>query len=128
MSEEYPLYPNLHPDGVREFETLIERFKDKLKKAAEEVIGQAYVDLPSYIESDAWTNFRNEMLAGFTNYGNRKLQGEYDFARIREKIFGQFRAEIIADLDQDNLKRIADLEKEISRLREIIDGRPHGRY
>lgn len=61
------------------------------------------------------------MMDGFRNYGNRKVQADYDFKMIREKIYSEFREEIIKDLDQDNLLRIADLQKENQRLRDMID-------
>jgi hypothetical protein len=116
--EQYPLYPELSEEGCQEAQILIDRFKNQLKKAADEIIGDLYVDVPAYIESDSWTNFRNTLMAGFKNYGNRKIQGDYDFKEIRAQIYKDFREEIIEDLNQDNLKKIEELEKEVARLRE----------
>lgn len=125
MSEQYPLYPELPEAGREEAGALVERFKVQLKKAAEEVLGGLYTDVVCHIESDSWTNYRNAMMDGFKDYRNRLVQGEYDFRAIREKIYSEFRADIIKDLDQDNLKRIEDLQKEVSRLQDMISERPH---
>lgn len=118
---EYPLYPKLPEPGAEEAQALIDRFKEKMKKAADEVLGELYSDVVPFIESDSWQNFRNALMDGLKGYHNRKVQAEYDFARIREKIYSEYRAEIIKDLDQDNLKRIEELQKDVSRLRELLD-------
>lgn len=115
---QFPLYPELSPEGCEIAQELINKFKNQLKKVADEVIGDLYVDVPAYIESDSWNNFRNQLMAGFKNYGNRKIQGDYDFKEIRQQIYKEFRDEIIEDLNQDNLNKIEELEKEIVRLRE----------
>lgn len=120
MSDNYPLFPDLPEPAAVEAVALIERFKAELRKVAENAIGDLYVDVLPHIESDAWTNFRNALMDGFRNYGNRKIQGEYDFREIRQAILREHRAEIIADLDQDNLARIATLEKEVEMLRDDI--------
>lgn len=127
MKAEYPLYPELTEAGKQEAVELIESFKVALKKAAEEVISDLHCDIVPYIESDSWTNFRNELMSGLTNYPNRRIQGEYDFEKIRQQIFEDFREEIIKDLDQDNLKRIEELTAEIEGLKLRIE-EPSGRY
>ncbi|MDD3927130.1 MAG: hypothetical protein PHT33_10795, partial [bacterium] len=62
-------------------------------------------------------NFRNELLSGLQNYGNRKIQAQYDFGRIRKAIFEEFRDEIIADLNQDLLQEIEDLKGQLETER-----------
>ncbi len=121
MSEKFPLYPELSEEGARQAQVLIDRFKVKMKDAAEEILGNLYSDIVPHIGSDSWTNYRNDLMDGLRNYNNRLVQGEYDFKRIREQIFSEFRAEIIKDLDHDNLKKIEDLQKEIGRLRDMLD-------
>jgi hypothetical protein len=120
---QYPLHPKLMEPAAQEAEALILMFKERMKKVADETLGEIYTEIVPFIESDSWGNFRNQLMTGLQGYHNRKLQGEYDFARIRGQIFSEYRNEIIKDLDQDNLKRIADLEKEVSRLREMLDSR-----
>lgn len=123
MSKEYPLYPELKEQAKLEAEALIVLFKEKMRNACEEVLGQVYTDIVPHIESDSWVNFRNDLLAGFQDYRHSKSHADYDFKRIREKIFSEYRAEIIADLNQDLLKKIEEQNKEISRLLEWQDSR-----
>ena len=120
MSEQYPLYPTLPEPGAQEAQELIERFKQQLKTAAEFAFTDFYTNILPYIESDSWLNFRNQMLEGFLNYNNRKIQGEYDFKQLRQQIYREFRDEIIKDLDQDNLEEIERLKREVEHLREML--------
>ena len=120
MSEQYPLYPTLPEPGAQEAQELIERFKQQLKTAAEFAFTDFYTNILPYIESDSWLNFRNQMLEGFLNYNNRKIQGEYDFKQLRQQIYREFRDDIIKDLDQDNLEEIERLKREVEHLREML--------
>ena len=120
MSEQYPLYPTLPEPGAQEAQELIERFKQQLKTAAEFAFTDFHTNILPYIESDSWLNFRNQMLEGFLNYNNRKIQGEYDFKQLRQQIYREFRDDIIKDLDQDNLEEIERLKREIEHLREML--------
>ncbi len=115
----YPLYPELSEEGQKEAVQLIESFKSQLKKAAEETIESLYVDIMDYIESDSWNNFRNQIMSGFRNYDNRKIQNEYDFKNIRTEIYKEFRSEIIVDLNQDLINENEDLKKQIEHLNRI---------
>lgn len=113
MSEEFPLYPELPTDGADEAQRLIDKFKAELKKAANEVIGELYCDVVMYIESDSWTNYRNQLMNGLKNYSNRKIQGEYDFKEIRQAILKEHKDDIINDLNQDMLAEIESLKKQL---------------
>jgi hypothetical protein len=117
---DYPLYPELPKNGQLEAQALVGRFKDELIKAAEQAIGELYCDIVPHIESDSWTNYRNHLMDGLRNYSNRKIQGEYDFKKIRQSIYEEFREEIIEDLNQDNLKKIEELEKQIKCLNDCL--------
>jgi len=122
MSEKYPLFPELPEEGNKEAQLLIDKFKEKLSKVAESIIGDFYCDVACYIQSDSWANFRNELLDGFQNYDNRKIQGEYDFKKIRQAIFKEHRDELIKDLNQDMVEKIATLEKHIEIMKEANRG------
>ena len=113
MSKEYPFYPGLTEEGERQAKLFLESFKEKMKGIVDEVIGEAYVHCLGYIESDAWMNFRNEIMGGLMNYDNKE-KATYDFKRIRRKIFEEYRDEIIKDLSQD-------LVEENERLKLQID-------
>jgi len=118
MENQYPLFPRLDDEGQTHAQELVDKFKEKMKKAADEVLGELYCDVAVHIESDSWSNFRNELMDGFRNYRNRHIQNKYDFAEIRKQIFKEFREEIIQDLNQDYLAEIESLKKELSESRQ----------
>ena len=119
MSDKYPLYPELSEEGNKEAQALINRFKESLIKVADEAIGDFYCDVACHIESDSWTNYRNQMMDGFRNYDNRKVQGEYAFKEIRQAILKNHREDIIEDLNQDMLKEIEGLKSQIESLNRL---------
>ena len=116
MSEKYPLFPDLPDEGTEEAQKLIDKFKEQLKKAAEEVIGSFYCEIVPHIESDSWTNFRNCLMDGLQNYHNRHLQAPYDFKKIRQAIFREYREEILKDLNSDLAEENEQLKKDIEEL------------
>jgi hypothetical protein len=118
MSTEYPLYPELSEEGAKEAQALIASFTVALRKAADEAISDLYANILPYIESDSWTNFRNDLMDGLQNYDNKRIQGEYDFRKIRQAILKNHREEIINDLNQDMVKEIEDLKEQLARERE----------
>ena len=118
MSEEFPLYPTLPDAAQKEAQDLLNKFKADIAKAAENAIGELYCDVMPYIESDTWSNFRNELMDGFKNYDNRKIQGEYDFKELRLAIYENHKEEITKDLNQDLLAEIESLKKQIQFMRE----------
>jgi len=120
MNNDFPLFPTLTEEGQEEAQKLIDAFKIKLVKAAEEVISALYCDIATYIESDSWTNFRNELLDGFRNYNNRKIQGLYDFQEIRKSLLKEFKEEIIYDLNQDLVEENQKLKEHINILYEQL--------
>jgi hypothetical protein len=118
----YPLYPDLPDGGAEEAQDLVDRFRREItsaiKSAADDVMGSLYANIVPHIQSDSWTNFRNDMVDGLQDYRNRKLQGEYDFKKIRQTMFREHRAEIIDDLNQDMVKEIEELKEEIKWLKD----------
>ena len=128
MSNEYPFYPTLNEPGEQDATERINRFVEQLKSAAQEAIDNFYCEDLPHIESDSWQNFRNQIVAGFQNYGNSKVQAEYDFAKIRKAIYKEFKDDIIKDLNQDNLKRISELEQQVKQLQELRKEESRIRY
>lgn len=120
---EFPLYPELKEPGAEEAQGLVDRFKEQLKKAADEVLGRLYCDVVVHIESDSWINFRNDIMDGFKNYNNKKVQGEFDFAEIRKSIYKEYREELIVDLNQDLVKEVEDLKGQLKMERKIAADR-----
>jgi hypothetical protein len=113
----YPLYPVLSELGKLESEEFIENLKSKIRTVVNDALGEIYVDLPDYIESDSWTNYRNTLLAGLCNYQNKE-HSRYDFQKIRQTIYAEFKEEINKDLNQDLLEEVADLKKRLEEERE----------
>jgi hypothetical protein len=111
------LYPELSDEGVQQFENAITAMKKQMEKAAVEAIDGVYVGLTHYIESDAWSNFRSEIVQAVSDYRGYKKVSGYDAKKIRRAIFEDFREEIISDLNQDNIDRIAELEEQIEQMR-----------
>ncbi len=119
MSKNYPLFPELSIEGQIEAQTLIDKFKESIKKSAEQAIGDLYCDVALYIESDSWSNFRNQLMDGFKNYNNRKIQSEYDFKDIRQAILEEYKEEILKDLNQDLIEEIEKLKKQLEYERKF---------
>lgn len=113
MSEEYPLFPKLSEPGQQEAQALIDQFKEQMKQVCENTLRELYTDVACYIESDSWANYRNQLIEGFQNYNNRKVQGQHDFAKVRKAIYEEFRAELIPDINQDLLAEIESLKLQI---------------
>ena len=109
--------PTLPEFAVKQAEQLIEDFKVELKKAADEVIGTLYTDVSLWIEGDSWGNFRNQVMGGYRDYYDNKASQAYDFKVIRESLLREHREEIIEDLNQDMVEKIAKLEETIESLR-----------
>ncbi len=91
----------------------MDEFKKKMLEICKDVLTLLYCDVAMYIESDSWSNFRNELLRGFSTYGNRKLQADYDFAKIRQTIFEEHREEIIKEVKEDIVKENESLKKQL---------------
>lgn len=123
----YPLFPKLNKDGSEQAQELMDKFKAEARKVlysvVDEVLTNIYCDIIPEIESDSWTNYRNTMMAGFKNYDNRMIQNRWDFKTIRQEIYREFKDEIIKDLNQDNLEKIAELEGVIKHLQELRQNR-----
>jgi hypothetical protein len=118
MSEQYLLYPSLSEEAQKQAKELMEQFKAEMLKVCDATLETLYCDVSCYIESDHWTNYRNELLDGFRNYNNRKVQGQHDFAKIRAEIYKEYRDELIPDLNQDMLAEIESLKQQIKWMEE----------
>lgn len=85
--------------------------------AASDALGALYADYPKWIDTDAWGNFRQALFEGLSDYSeNRDL---YDFRAVRAKLLEEHREDIIADLDQDHLRRIEELEQQLEVERRL---------
>ena len=117
IDKEYPLYPNLTEAATKEVQVIMDKFKVKMLEVCEDALSELYTDVSMYVESDHWQNYRNQIMAGFKNYDNRKIQAEHDFAKIRKEIYKEFREQLIPDMNKDLLEEIDRLKKQIDWLK-----------
>jgi len=110
----YPLYPELTEEGKAEAQLLMENFKPVILLVIEDLMRDLYCDVSMHIESDHWSNYRNQLLDGFRGYDTR--QHSLDFKELRQAIYAKNKAEIVKDLNQD-------LVEENERLKKFIEDR-----
>ena len=103
--------------GEQEAIRLIASFKDRLKIAADEAIRDLYCDILPFIEGDAWMNFRNHALQHLQDYPSLC---DFDAEKVRKAILAKHREAIIVDLNEDLLKKIAELKARIHNLQEQL--------
>jgi hypothetical protein len=116
MSSNFPLYPSLTAKGEEEAQLLMDSFKPKILKLVDEVMGDLYCNVAYHIESDSWTNYRNELMMGFNGYTNGKSGHKYDFKELRQAIYANHKEEIVKDLNQDLVEENIKLKEQVDSL------------
>lgn len=112
---------NLEDEFNKAQQALIDKFKVKLKNAAEVVLGELYSDVCNYAADDAHTNYHNYLRDEFKASLIREVTEQYSHYSwahsIRMELLKlhpeQLQNKIISDL-QD---RIKSLEEHITSLR-----------
>lgn len=100
---------------------LIEKFKAKLKNAAEDVLDTVYCDVSNHADSDAHTNYHNYLKDHFRESLTKEITEDYSHYSwahgIRMTLLAQYpellKTKIISDL-QDKIK---GMEEHIEQLR-----------
>lgn len=95
-----------------DMQELIDAFRAKIKKVAEESISDFYTDVTPFAEMDSLTNFRNVLLEDIVS-SKPSLWG-YKQKEIRAKILKEHKDEIASLINQDLLN-------EIERLKSILE-------
>lgn len=88
----------------------IDKFRKQMKDIADECLGEIYVNCIPYIETDTWTNYREDLrieLQHEYKFSTFKLDWAVDFRRA---VFVENREEISKLIEADILKRIKHLE------------------
>ena len=80
-------------EGI-EFDVTVPR----LTAIMDEILGDLYTNVSYHVESDHWSNYRNELMNGFKGY--KKDSHEYDFKELRQAIYKNHKEEIVKDLNQ----------------------------
>lgn len=98
---------------AQEAQSAINKFKLDMKEAMDECLGKLYCDVIPYIETDAWTNYRESLRLDLSHeykYSEFKNKWSVD---LRRAIFVENREELSALLNQDLLARIKTLEDRV---------------
>ena len=100
MSKEYPLYPRLTEEGEKQAQLIMDSFKPRIKALVDEMMSDLYCDVAYHIESDSWTNYRNELMNGFKGYGCGASAHQHDFKELRLAIYAKNKDAINKDLNK----------------------------
>jgi hypothetical protein len=109
----------LSEKGIQEANDLVEHFKKKLTKAAEETICSLYVDIMPHIETDSWLNYREQLRIELQQKYVVKETATSEEAwamMVREAIYSQFKEDL-----QNGI--IRDLERRIDTLEQLLERR-----
>lgn len=94
----------------KEAQEVLDSFRKKLKDICEETLGELYVNIMPYCETDTWMNYREAMrLELERDYKYSKFKNEWS-RDLRRAIFVENREEIIPLLEKDIYERIKQLE------------------
>lgn len=114
-------FSELSEAGKAEAVEIIEKFKKHIKSAivgaVEETLDEVYRDVVPYIETDAWSNFRSDVVNEICGYHHNGLMRQYDFVLLRQSILENHRDEIVQHLNQDLLKEVEELKQTVEILR-----------
>lgn len=107
-------------DLKNEAEQVLNSFKDKMNKIAEETMADITCKYIPHIENDAWTNYRESLRSDLEHlYVTDRFRADWA-TNLRRRIFQENREEMTALLNKDLLDRIKvleDLRKEYPQLR-----------
>ena len=107
-----------------EQQALIDRFKNKLKLALEDVLGSMYCDVSIHADTDAHTNYLNYLKDHFKESLTQEIvdgYSHYSWAhgirmQLLEKYPEKIGSKIISDL-QDKVKSLEDHIEQLRRFR-----------
>lgn len=111
-------YPTLSEKGEREFDSVIQHAKKRLLKACEESLSELYIELGEYIETDSWTNFRNQFVAAFMRL-DENFCGRYDLRKMAFKIAETYPEKLAGLINEENVVKIERLEKWLSEINAV---------
>lgn len=99
-------------------EEIYKRFADKFKAIANEVMGDVVSEFLPHSEGDLDSNIYHRSMDYITGeYGDNTIYGSMG-KRFRQRIFEENKESLINQINQDNLDRIAELEKDVASWKE----------
>jgi 5-methylthioribose kinase len=107
----------------KEIVAYIEKFKKQLSQAADDVMEHLYCDVIPFATTDMGMNLRIRMMDALKGYPAEIVKNCSDWRAVRKKILEENRKAIINDLNQDNLKEIAELKEHITWLQKSLEYR-----
>lgn len=111
-------YPELSEPGQKFAQQMIDSFKAKMKDVSEEIIGNLYCDVAQYIESDSWTNFRNQFMTAFRKM-DQSFCSEYDLRDMAKSIAKEFPDLVGKYINEDLQAELKRKEEHIKWLEEL---------
>lgn len=100
---------------------LIDRFKDRMKDACEDVLATLYCDVLNYADTDANTNYRNYLRNKFRESFRKEIAEDYNHYSwahdIRMLIYNEHKEQLQNKIIEDLQDRIKSLEDHIEQLR-----------
>jgi len=93
-----------------EAQAYLDSFKARMKKTADEIIGELYSNVMPYLDTDTWTNYREAL--------RLELEHEYKYSKFkcawaknfRRAVLVENRDKLVELLNHDLLERIKTLE------------------
>lgn len=108
--------PELNEESIKKADEILSIFRNRIKDIIDNevdmVMTSIYCDVLPYIESDVFENFRMQIINGIIYDTPNKIY-DYNYRKIRDKIFEEHKDELIPALNQDLLDKVKELEKQI---------------
>jgi len=94
----------------KDSQSFMDTYRSRMKDVADEILGELYVNVMPYLETDTWSNYRQAL--------RTELEHEYKFSKFkcdwatnfRRAVFVENREEISKYIESDILKIIKQLE------------------
>ncbi len=102
-------YPRLTEAGELEAQRVIDAFKKQMAKVCEDTLSNIYCDVAGYIETDSWTNFRNQFINAFRRL-DEQFCGQYNLRSLAEVIAKECPEQVAKYIDQVHVAKIKELE------------------
>lgn len=108
-------YVELPEKAQKQAEKLMKRYEKKTKSMLDEVWDELYCEVMLHIESDVWSNYRQDVIQWIQGYDTLH---KVDAKKVRQAILKNHREQIVDDLNADLLEENEKLKKQKQELLE----------